>query len=67
MTPFELVEPVTLKDAIGLLANGEPDVRAVAGGATLVCIGHPLITQDDPLAALTEYVRQVKANYRARP
>ena len=32
MTPFELAEPQSLRDAIDLLADGDPDTRPVAGG-----------------------------------
>ena len=45
----------------------EDAVRAVQMGVDGVAIGHPLLEADDPLAALSEYVRQVKANYRPRP
>lgn len=61
----EVIDAVGIPVGVGTFGV-EDGVRAVAGGAALVCIGHPLITQDDPLAALTEYVRQVKASYRAR-
>ncbi len=44
----------------------EDGVRAAAMGADLVAIGHPVITSDDPLASLSEFVRQVKAAYRPR-
>jgi 3-hexulose-6-phosphate synthase/6-phospho-3-hexuloisomerase len=60
----EVIDAVHIPVAVGTF--GTPDaVRAVAGGATLVCIGHPLISCDNPRAALTDYVRQVKANYKA--
>jgi 3-hexulose-6-phosphate synthase len=41
-------------------------VRAVSGGASLVAIGHPLISASDPLVALSDYVRRVRAAYRPR-
>jgi 3-hexulose-6-phosphate synthase/6-phospho-3-hexuloisomerase len=44
----------------------EDAVRAVSKGIEWVVIGHPLISGDDPLAALTDFVRQVKASYRQR-
>jgi 3-keto-L-gulonate-6-phosphate decarboxylase len=45
----------------------EDAVRAVSKGAELVAIGHPLITQPDPLAELQRFVREVRANYQPRP
>jgi orotidine-5'-phosphate decarboxylase len=35
--------------------------RAVRGGAALVAIGHPVISSEEPLVALSEYVRRVRA------
>lgn len=45
----------------------EDAVRAARGGADLVCIGHPVISGEDPLGLLTTFVREVKANHRPRP
>jgi carbon-monoxide dehydrogenase medium subunit len=36
MTPFELAEPATLKEAITLIDPDDPDVRAIAGGTALM-------------------------------
>jgi carbon-monoxide dehydrogenase medium subunit len=36
MTPFELTEPETLAEAVGLLADGDPDTRPVAGGTATI-------------------------------
>jgi len=36
MTPFELVEPVSLSEAIALLDPGDPSVRPIAGGTALM-------------------------------
>jgi carbon-monoxide dehydrogenase medium subunit len=36
MTPFELAEPATLKEAIALIDPDDPDVRAIAGGTALM-------------------------------
>lgn len=44
----------------------EDGVKAAQRGADLVAIGHPVISAPDPLAALREFVREVKAAYRAR-
>lgn len=45
----------------------EDAVRAVAKGAELVAIGHPVISGPNAAAELREFVREVKANYRPRP
>jgi 3-hexulose-6-phosphate synthase len=55
----------TVKIPVGVGTFGAEDaVRAVAGEAALVAIGHPVISAEDPLAALTDYVRQVRAAAR---
>jgi carbon-monoxide dehydrogenase medium subunit len=36
MTPFELAEPATLKEAIALIDPDDPEVRAIAGGTALM-------------------------------
>lgn len=36
MTPFELVEPRTLREAAGLLASGDPSVRPLGGGTAVM-------------------------------
>jgi len=36
MTPFELVEPVSLKEAIALIDPDDPEVRPIAGGTALM-------------------------------
>ena len=36
MTPFDLVEPTSLKEAIALIDPDDPDVRAIAGGTALM-------------------------------
>jgi 3-hexulose-6-phosphate synthase/6-phospho-3-hexuloisomerase len=41
-------------------------VRAVQKGVDLVVIGHPLISADNPLEQLKQFVREVKAAYRPR-
>ena len=52
---------------IGVGTFGVEDaVRAVSQGAELVAIGHPLISGPDPLGALTDYCRKVRAAYRPR-
>lgn len=36
MTPFELLEPRTLREAAGLLASADPSVRPIAGGTAVM-------------------------------
>ena len=36
MTPFDLVEPNSVKEAIGLMEPDDPDVRVIAGGTALM-------------------------------
>ena len=36
MTPFDLVEPPSLREAAALLDTGEPSVRAIAGGTAIM-------------------------------
>jgi carbon-monoxide dehydrogenase medium subunit len=36
MTPFEIAEPRSLREAIGLLDPDDPSIRAIAGGTALV-------------------------------
>jgi 3-hexulose-6-phosphate synthase/6-phospho-3-hexuloisomerase len=51
-----------VKIPVGVGTFGVEDgVRAASKGAALLAIGHPLISNDDPLGSLTEYVRQVRA------
>jgi 3-hexulose-6-phosphate synthase/6-phospho-3-hexuloisomerase len=56
-----------VKIPIGVGTFGVEDgVRAVSKGAELVAIGHPLISGEKPLEALTDYVKKVRAAYRSR-
>lgn len=51
-----------VKIPVGVGTFGAADAMvAVKKGAALVAIGHPVISAADPLAALTDYVRQVRA------
>ena len=36
MTPFELVEPATIEEALGLLDADDPSVRPLGGGTALM-------------------------------
>jgi carbon-monoxide dehydrogenase medium subunit len=38
MTPFELAEPATLREALALLDPDDPSVRAIAGGTALMLL-----------------------------
>lgn len=52
---------------VGVATFGVEDaVRAVELGASLVAIGHPLITGPDVETKLAEYVQRVKESYRPR-
>src|SRR5262252_7157556 len=56
-----------VKIPIGVGTFGAEDaVRAVSKGAELVAIGHPVISGDRPLEALTDYCKQVRAAYKPR-
>ncbi|HEX7899069.1 MAG TPA: orotidine 5'-phosphate decarboxylase / HUMPS family protein [Planctomycetota bacterium] len=61
----EIKAAVTLPIGVGTFGV-EDATRAVAAGAALVAIGHPVISGPDPLGALTDYVKRVKAAYRPR-
>jgi 3-hexulose-6-phosphate synthase len=56
----ETMKAVTIPVGVGTFDAADA-ARAVEGGAALVAIGHPVISAADPLAALTDYVRQVRA------
>jgi 3-keto-L-gulonate-6-phosphate decarboxylase len=60
----EVLDAVDVPVGVGTFGV-EDAVRAAENGADLVCIGHPLIDHN-PLAALTDYVNQVKSKYRPR-
>jgi 3-hexulose-6-phosphate synthase len=50
-----------VKIPVGVGTFGWEDARrAVERGAALVAIGHPVISAEDPLAALKEYVKRVR-------
>ena len=52
---------------IGVGTFGAEDaVRAVSKGAELVAIGHPVISGEHPLEALTDYCKKVRAAYKPR-
>ena len=55
MTPFELVEPAALGEALALLDPEDPDVRPIAGGTALI-----LMIKSGALVE-TEFLRSVTA------
>ncbi len=61
MTPFELAEPATLKEAIGLLATGDHEVRPVAGGTAVIPMMKTGIFRPAKLVSL----RGIEARHRA--
>ena len=61
----QVMAAVSIPIGVGTF-GAEDAVRAVQNGAELVAIGHPVITGDDPLGTLTDYVKQVRAAYRPR-
>ena len=61
----EVQAAVTIPIGVGTF-GAEDAVRAVEAGAALVAIGHPVITGPDPLGALSDYVKRVRAAYRPR-
>jgi 3-hexulose-6-phosphate synthase len=61
----EVLQAVDVPVGVGTFGV-EDAVRAVSKGASLVAIGHPLITGPNPARDLKEYVRAVRENYRPR-
>jgi len=62
----EVLDAVPIPIGVGTFGV-EDAVRAVSKGASLVAIGHPVISGPDPLGELTEYVAKVRAAWRPRP
>jgi 3-hexulose-6-phosphate synthase/6-phospho-3-hexuloisomerase len=62
----EVLAAVSIPVGVGCFGV-EDAVRAVQQGAELVAIGHPVISSENPLEQLQQFVREVKANYRPRP
>ena len=52
MTPFELVEPESLKDAIALIDPDDPNVRPIAGGTALMLMMKAGVFQPRRLVSL---------------
>ncbi|MFN2460477.1 MAG: xanthine dehydrogenase family protein subunit M [Candidatus Velthaea sp.] len=52
MTPFELLEPATLEEALAALDAGDPAVRPIAGGTALVLMMKSRVFQPQRLVSL---------------
>lgn len=52
MTPFELAEPRTLREAVALLGGDEPAARAIAGGTALMLMMKAGVFQPQRLVSL---------------
>ena len=61
MTPFELLEPRTLREAAGLLASAEPSVRPIAGGTAVMLMMKMGVLRPSRLVSL----RAVEKRYSA--
>jgi 3-hexulose-6-phosphate synthase len=57
----EVLSAVSIPVGVGTFGASD-GVAAASRGAALVAIGHPVISSPDPLAALSEYVAQVRAS-----
>jgi 3-hexulose-6-phosphate synthase len=61
----EVLSAVSVPVGVGCFGV-EDAVRAVARGAELVAIGHPVISGTDPLKELRQFIQEVRASYRPR-
>jgi aerobic carbon-monoxide dehydrogenase medium subunit len=61
MTPFELAEPRTLKEAIALLDPDDASVRPIAGGTALMLMMKAAVFRPDRLVSL----RRIEPRYAA--
>ena len=53
MTPFELAEPKTLKEAVGLLDADDPTIRPIAGGTALMLMMKAGVFRPSKLVSLS--------------
>lgn len=60
MTPFELAEPTSLKEAIGLLDPDDPTIRALGGGTALMLMMKAGLFQPSLLVSL----QKIEESYR---
>jgi 3-hexulose-6-phosphate synthase len=61
----EVQKAVRIPIGVGTF-DAEDACRAAAKGAELVAIGHPVISGPDPVGALTDYCKRVRAAYKPR-
>ncbi len=54
MTPFELVEPTSLKEAIALIDPDDPEVRPIAGGTALMLMMKAGVFRPTPAGELAQ-------------
>jgi carbon-monoxide dehydrogenase medium subunit len=59
MTPFELLEPTSLHEAIGLLDADDPTVRPIAGGTALMLMMKAGVFRPTRLVSLRKLVDQL--------
>src|SRR5262249_12099459 len=59
MTPFELAEPASLKEAVGLLDAEDPTVRPIAGGTALMLMMKAAVFRPSRLVSL----RRIEPRY----
>jgi carbon-monoxide dehydrogenase medium subunit len=52
MIPFELAEPSSLAEAVGMLGSGDPSVRPIAGGTALMLMMKAGVFQPERLVSL---------------
>jgi carbon-monoxide dehydrogenase medium subunit len=59
MTPFELAEPASMREAIGLLAAGDPATRPIAGGTAVMLMMKTGLFRPERLVSL----RRIEPRY----
>jgi len=65
---LEAVRRAVTAVPVGVVTYGVEDaVAAARGGAAIVVVGHPVISSGEPLVALSEYVRKVRAAVEGPP
>ena len=64
MTPFELVEPASLKEAIALIDPDDPDVRPIAGGTALMLMMKAGVFRPQPPGQLAQTGRCIHPHRR---
>ena len=62
MTPFDLMEPASLKEAIALLDPDDPEVRPIAGGTALMLMMKAGVFRPRRLVSLRKLGEQLRAH-----